>query len=160
MDLTNNDHIKCPSCGGDQFEKHITGPMRMTKGIIWISPSKDHFACVSCNYIIADPSDLSMGDPIKVYVLGNSLSKQRQGLGRVLLEEGEEPDQDITADMKQMIERKGFFTSTVHGKYTPGRPQDDHSYWVFTDEAWKKAQADPEFNLAEGQHAVEVRTMF
>ena len=151
LDITNNDHIKCPSCGGDQFEKHITGPMRMTRGIIWIFPSKDHFACVSCNYIIADPSDLSMGDPIKVYVLGNSMSKQRQGLTKVfkvLMDTGEE---EFNIAQKESIELllagEGYFKGL------------DNS-WVFTDEAWKKAQADPEFNLAEGQHAVEVRMMF
>ena len=119
-----------------------------------------YYICTQCEYVISSIADAGALRHITVYVLGNSLSKQRQGLGGVLLEEGGEPDKEIRTDMEQMMEKNGFFASAAHGKYIPGRPQDDHIYWIFTNDAWKKAQADQEFRLADGQYIVDVKEMY
>lgn len=147
MDHTNRTDIECPGCGGDQFEKHTTGSLLMMHGYISIdSFPKNHFTCVKCNYVIAQPSDISPIPVITVYVVGNSMSKQRQGLVKVLVDTGEDAKDGQREALTLLLAGQGHLINK-------------NKSWTFTDNAWKKAQADPEFNLAEGQYVVDVKDM-
>ena len=138
--------ITCPSCGGEKFESHSVGDLELVSNIyLMLHNAAKYFTCVECEYVIAQPSDLNLMT-VTVYVLGNSLSKQRQGLKRMIDEGLIYPSPSQRKINEQSIKQFGCFK-------TPGD-------WVFTKAAWEKYQANPEFPLAEGQHKTEVKVLY
>ncbi len=70
--------INCPNCNGEKFEVHLVGGLEMKAEMPEMVNVAKFFTCVECEYVIAQPSDLNLMT-ITIYVLGNSISKQRQG---------------------------------------------------------------------------------
>ncbi|HEC61589.1 MAG TPA: hypothetical protein ENI27_04975 [bacterium] len=142
--------INCPSCNGVKFESHHVAPLfLLDDGTIVRGAESQHYTCVQCDYVIANPSDLNMLT-VTVYVLGNSMSKQRQGLST--FGDGLCPMPSIR---EKLISNPGYFIFTD----TKGDPC-KNGPWVFTKAAWEKYQADPQFPLAEGQHITEVKELY
>jgi len=144
--------IKCPSCNGDKFEHHTISGLLMAGDQITpslLEAGSKYYTCVECGYVVAQPSDLNLLT-VTVYVLGNSLSKQRQGLHQVsdkeIIDKGLMAwDTDDFAANEQALKLFGYFD-------LPGA-------WVFTKTAWEKHQANPDFPLADGQHSVDVKEL-
>ena len=140
--------IKCPSCNGEKFEHHIISGLLMAEDKIVpsaLETDRKYYTCVECEYVIAQPSDLNL-TTVNVYVLGESLSKQRQGLKHLLDEGLLSPAPDQIKTDEQSIRLFGYFE--ISGN------------WVFTKPAWKTYEATPDFPLAEGQHKTEVKVLY
>ncbi len=144
--------IKCPICNGDKFEIHSVGGLEMVSGVYsMLQNASKYFTCVQCEYVIAQPSDIDAPDEIVVYVLGNSLSKQRQGMNKIM-GEASSPAPIIGV---RMLQEKGYF-----GISNPdGTPRKDGP-WIFTKESWKEYQANPKFDLGEGRYVIKIEEMF
>lgn len=137
--------IKCPSCGGEKFELHIVGGLKMIKESPELIDIAKYHTCVECEYVIAQPSDLNLIE-VTVYVLGNSLSKQRQGLSKMAVDDG--LDLDDREEREQSLKLFGYFEIPIS------------NIWVFTKDVWNNYQAKPAFPLAEGQHSVIVKELY
>ena len=147
--------INCPRCNGDRFEVHFVGAIRLRFDTIVQTgcPSK-YYTCVECDYVIASPSDLDL-KTATVYVLGNSLSKRRQGMNKIKEETAAWYLWGSTEKAMHMISQAGYLAFSGGG----GVPYTDGP-WIFTKAAWEKYQADPQFPLAEGQHLTEVKELY
>jgi len=157
--------ITCPRCGGEKFEHHtISGLLLVGDKILpsfvglyqaTLEPDAKYYTCVECEYVITQASDLNLLT-VTVCVLGNSRSKQRQGLVSL---NGEQDMPFIPLKMMDLcigaINKNGYFS------HWEDEENKMHSYlWVFTKAAWEKYQAEPEFPLAEGQHKTEVKVLY
>ncbi len=145
--------ISCPNCNGEKFEGHLVGGLEMKAEMPEMVNVVKFFTCVECEYVIAQPSDLRMSK-VTIYVLGESLSKQRQGL-KHLIDEGilqdksgqiEDAGGAVVFSQDQSIKLFGYFQF-------PGG-------WVFTKPTWKIYEATPDFPLAEGPHKTDVKVLY
>ncbi len=98
---------------------------------------------VKCEHAIGEPSDLNL-KKVKIYILGNSLSKQRQGLNRLR-------EEKVLSS----------YSETVFNKTVPFIDSNGYDSWLFTKSKWEKYQANPEFPLInEGQYIIEERKLY
>ena len=142
--------IKCPTCGESKFELHTVGALVIRQNKPELTKAAKYFTCVHCEYVIAQPSDLSPTE-IVVYILGNSLSKQRQGLREIF---GDASPTALAAAI-ELLQQEGYLGPNItHDIPCNGDP------WIFTRAAWEKYQADPKFKLGEGPHVIKTKEMF
>ena len=147
--------IKCPTCGESKFELHTVGALVIRQNKPELTKAAKYFTCVHCEYVIAQPSDLNPAE-ILVYILGNSLSKQRQGLvslNNAAEEKGKEAPFHRLAATVDILNRHGYFSHLWDNEETIRR-------WIFTKAAWEKYQADPTFKLGKGPYIVKTEEMF
>ncbi len=143
--------IICPKCNCDKFEVHSVGGLDLASGIyLMLQNSSKYFTCVQCEYVIARPSDINALTEIVVYVLGNSLSKQRQGLNIIT-----EKESGVPNPWRNLLFLDGYFAIL-----NPDGSPSKNGPWVFTRAAWKEYQANPEFNLGEEQYVVKIKELF
>jgi len=151
----------CPNCGCNRHEIHHVGQLQHNadeeaaeRGEYFVLAYEDiFFTCIECGYVITDPQDLNLLT-ITVYIVGDSISKRRQGLNKIAI--------DIKYRAPLLISepysRAMYFLHEI-GYFRIGI-DDEISPWIFTKAAWKKAQHDLEFRLTDKQYTVNVKEMF
>ena len=99
---------------------------------------------------------------IDVYIVGDSISGRRQGLNKIA--KGSDYGWDEMA--MEWLSKNGYFQLIHPGNapinYAKGAAQvirGDDSPWVFTEGAWRRAEADPGFQLIAEQYAVNLKEM-
>lgn len=138
------DPIKCPGCGGEEFEIHKYGAMWREGNFISVDPHKQFYSCINCGYIIRTAEDLNMLT-VKVYIVGNSMAKHRHGLREV----------------ERIVGRTWNLSSSVilAGLEEDGclnvLPETPSGLWLFTVDAWKKFKTNPTFALCDESHTIE-----
>jgi len=137
-----SDSIKCPGCGGEEFEIHKYGAMWRDGDFVSVDPNKRFYTCTGCGYIIRSAEDLNMFT-VKVYIVGNSLAKQRHGLLAFEDLAGIELDKPPAA---LKLAENGYLDTQSDMTGTP---------WIFTVNAWKEFKANPAFVLCDESHTIE-----
>lgn len=145
--------VKCPNCNSDRFEARLYYTLNLHTEALKQIPKEERnsieylilggsapqmvYICKECRYTIKSLADLNILE-IKVYIVGNSISKQRQGI-------------NYLASLKkfELIPDLG-----------------DNGYikligdsWVFTKDAWQKYQQDPSFRLSDSRYNVKIRDL-
>ena len=156
--------ILCPNCNNQEFEAHSISKLFLVHAegaelaarlsewksepdFLRESSIRKLYTCYQCGYAIGDKDDLKM-TTIDVYIVGDSISGRRHGLAKV--SRGLDAKWDIAA-MGMLLASDGYFGFGDKD----GRP----ASWVFTKSAWKRAEADHEFRLTEGQYAVNLKDL-
>lgn len=150
--------VKCPNCDNDRFELHVYHTLNLHTGALKQAAKEDSdsieyltlgakepqtaYICSKCGYTIESLADLNILE-IAVYVVGNSISKQRQGVNYI--SDKIAKLQTHIIDVAKILQKIGY---VQYG-----------GFWIFTKNAWKQYQQDPKFNLSESKYIIKIKDL-
>lgn len=134
--------ITCPNCDGPDFEIKNYTQLNLLDGQVVANEStqKTSYQCAECNFLIQTSDDLNIVE-VTVHITGNSHSKMRQGINKVLrgVRGGARTD---LKNVPLEVRKQGY-------------AQIDEATWIFTANGWAEHQRNPRFALNLDNHTVK-----